>query len=426
VIDVELRFLQLVERRVAQLQPDGELRFVDDLQVGSERILAWDEAVERRFPLPGPIALTAGEEHERLDAPHGSSDTELDVSATIAPDGSVGRAGVVVRVWEALSGHSEVRLDRVGPTLWRVTASLVNTSPWTGPDRSNAQRRSLLSAHIVLRVRDGAFVSATDPPAELTSQVQACENVGLWPVLVGNEAERERTTLLASPIILYDYPQIAPESPTLLFDSGEIDQMLMLNTLTLTDDEKAEMRATDPRTRAILERAESLTAEDFGRLNGAIRDLRVLRSTSDPTPTEDSAATHGWRSIDAPPADAATAVRGVWPADAAGGEQAQEYPEEREFARLMGLERPTPTSVLVNGQPVARGTLVRLRPHQGADIFDLALAGRIATVESIEQDYEERVHLAVTLHDDPGADLGAMRLPGHRFFFSPDEVEPLR
>jgi hypothetical protein len=213
-----------------------------------------------------------------------------------------------------------------------------------------------MSAHVVLRVRDGAFVSMTDGPSELAREIAACENSGLWPVLVGDEH-----SLLASPIILCDYPQIAPESPGLLFDSGEIDQLLILNTLTLTDAEKAEVRATDPRAREILDRAERLSAEDMWRLNG----------------------------------------------------------------RLLQMESPTPASVTINGSEVKPGSTVRLRPQRRADVFDLALSGQIATVEAFEQDFDERIHLAVTLADDPGRDLGMARLPGHRFFFSPDEVEPI-
>ena len=78
-----------------------------------------------------------------------------------------------------------------------------------------------------------------------------------------------------------------------------------------------------------------------------------------------------------------------------------------------------------DGVVLSQGDCVRLRPRGGADILDLALAGRTATIESIEQDYEDRVYLAVTVDDDPGKELGMQRKPGHRFFFSPEEVEPL-
>ena len=79
----------------------------------------------------------------------------------------------------------------------------------------------------------------------------------------------------------------------------------------------------------------------------------------------------------------------------------------------------------VGGIELKTGDRVRLRPRAGGDIFDLALAGQVAIIESIEQDYESNIHLAVVLEDDPGRDLGMMRQPGHRFFFSPEEVEPL-
>ena len=88
-------------------------------------------------------------------------------------------------------------------------------------------------------------------------------------------------------------------------------------------------------------------------------------------------------------------------------------------------ELPEVTSVRVFGVELRKGDRVRLLPQRTADIIDLALAGKIATIEAIEQDYEERVHLAVVIDDDPGRDMGELRQPGHRFFFSPEEVEPV-
>jgi hypothetical protein len=78
----------------------------------------------------------------------------------------------------------------------------------------------------------------------------------------------------------------------------------------------------------------------------------------------------------------------------------------------------------IGSAEIQPGDRVRLRPRGRADILDLALAGKIATVEAIEQDYDGRAYLAVTVDGDPGKDLGALRQPGHRFFFSPEEVEP--
>jgi hypothetical protein len=105
---------------------------------------------------------------------------------------------------------------------------------------------------------------------------EACENIGVWPVLVGEEADT--STMLASPIILSDHPQIAPESPGDLFDSGEIDQMLVLNILAMTERERREMRDSDPRAREILERTEALTDAEIMRLHGVVRELGLVRS----------------------------------------------------------------------------------------------------------------------------------------------------
>lgn len=90
------------------------------------------------------------------------------------------------------------------------------------------------------------------------------------------------------------------------------------------------------------------------------------------------------------------------------------------------LEDKTPAeSLLIGGVQVKPGDLVRLRPRSGGDIMDLALAGKIANVAAIEQDYEGKFHLAVVIDVDPGKDLGLLRQPGHQFFFEPDEVEPV-
>jgi hypothetical protein len=127
----------------------------------------------------------------------------------------------------------------------------------------------------VLRAARGEFVSLTDPPERLRDAASACRNEGTWPVLVGEQHERD--TVLSSPIILEDHPRVAPESPGDLFDGGEIDQMLVLNILSLTDAERADMRDADPRTREILERTEALTEDELMRLHGAIRELGMAR-----------------------------------------------------------------------------------------------------------------------------------------------------
>lgn len=265
-VSVGVRFLHVVRRGVARATDDGGLEAVDELTVAGERHLAWEEAVEREVavdvPLRGPgrhvpIEVAAGREEEPLCDARGVP------------------AGAIVRTWEPLQGAVEVRAEQLEPGLHRVTVEVLNTTPWAGGPREAVLPRTFCSTHTVLRATGGAFVSLTDPPDALREAAAACDNTGTWPVLVG--APGERGTLLSSPIILEDHPQIAPESPGDLFDGGEIDQMLVLNILSLTDEEKAEMRDSDPRTRAILERTEALSEAELARLHGTIRDFQVLR-----------------------------------------------------------------------------------------------------------------------------------------------------
>ena len=247
-VDVRARFLHMVDRQVH----DAEGRPVDELVAGGERHLSWEEAVEREVSGGGAgFAIAAGRDEEPLEG------------------------GRIVRTWQALEGRVEMKSERLRPGLWRLSVRIENTAAWAGEDRPATLRRSLCSTHAVLRARDGAFVSLTDPPKGLRAEAQACVHDGAWPILVGEEGRRD--TLLASPIILEDHPKIAPESPGDLFDGGEIDQMLVLNILSLTDEEKREMASSDPKARAILERTEALSPQELMRLNGAIRDFQVVR-----------------------------------------------------------------------------------------------------------------------------------------------------
>lgn len=262
-LEVRLRFLHVVRRQAV----DAGGRPVDEVVAGGERHLTWDEAVEREIDVavPGETAI---------DVPAASEEEPLDGGARLA------------RSWEAIAGTATATLEPAGDGLFRVGVEIANDAPWqpahgTGPaaawsgaERERALRRTLCSAHVVLHARDGAFASLTDPPAEHAEAAAACRNDGLWPVLAGEPGSRD--TVLAAPIILEDHPRVAPESPGDLFDGGEIDKLLSLNILALTDDEKAEMRATDPRAREILERTESLTGDDLMRLHGTLRDPRAL------------------------------------------------------------------------------------------------------------------------------------------------------
>ncbi len=138
--------------------------------------------------------------------------------------------------------------------------------------------RSLISAHLIVGVQKGEFVSLLDPPGNLSDIAANCRNIGAFPVLVGEEGQRD--TMLASPIILYDYPQIAPESAGDLFDGTEIDEILSLRIMTMTDEEKVEMRQSDERARQMLERTETLPVEQLMKLHGVLRGLRPLKEDS--------------------------------------------------------------------------------------------------------------------------------------------------
>ncbi|HXO32024.1 MAG TPA: hypothetical protein VN901_06740 [Candidatus Acidoferrales bacterium] len=185
----------------------------------------------------------------------------------------------IERKQDSVYGFIEIRASRADDHLFKLQVRVENLTPLEGdPDetsRDSALMRSLVSAHTVLGVADGQFVSLLEPPEELKTLATSCENIGAWPVLVG--AEGERDTMLASPIILYDYPQIAPESPGDLFDGTEIDEILALRIMTMTDEEKREMRTSDDRARKILERTEALPMEHLAKLHGTLRDLRSLK-----------------------------------------------------------------------------------------------------------------------------------------------------
>jgi hypothetical protein len=374
VVEVKVRFLHVVERRVAALRsaPEGGewLEFVDELRVGSERYLSWDESAEREVVVEGHgLADLKTPLRAEISVPAGSEEEPL-----VGPDGNI--AGVLVRSWRSLNGTVEVAAVPVREGVFKVTVKIMNFAPWGGEDREETLRRTFVSTHTILRMGDGEFVSLMDPPEDLRRLAEECENVKTWPVLAGEEGDVH--TVLSSPIILYDYPKVAPESPGDLFDGGEIDQLLTLSILSLTDEEKEEARATDPRAREILDRSEALSEEDLMGLHGAVRGFQTLR----------------------------------------GGDQIDPFEVE-------GLERPAPQSIVVGGVEIRGGSRVRLWPRAGRDIFDLALSGKAAVVEKIEQDFEDRILLAVSVEEDPGREMVGMPVLGHRFFFSPEEVEPL-
>ncbi|MBV8572012.1 MAG: hypothetical protein JO319_15445, partial [Acidobacteriaceae bacterium] len=236
-IDISLRFLQIVSEHAGGRDSES--------------------AVEQNVHLEPLLidALITAPHIERLRFP-GGEDVEAGVRRSRFP----------------LEGELHIGAVELRPNVFRLTARVINQTFWAGGRRTDALLRSLASAHLILRLQDGSFVSQVDPPPGLAEEVAACRNAGVWPVLVGNPDLRD--TMLGSPIILYDYPQVAPESKGDLFDSTEIDEILTLRVLTLSDAEKEEVRRSDERARKLLERLETSAPEDLSELHGAIRSMR--------------------------------------------------------------------------------------------------------------------------------------------------------
>jgi hypothetical protein len=251
-IEICVRFLQLVKREVLRGGASPAAGALDDC----------DETVEQEIALPPFHPLR-----------HGALRVAIELPATTTR----GRSGPdeVVRRREAIGGEVIVETVSAGGGVARIAVSVANATPLDAVERisrDEALRRSLLSAHLVLTARNGAFVSLLDPGDVFRDAAAACRQEGLYPVLVGEEGDRQ--SVLAAPIILYDHPQVAPESPDDLFDGTEIDEILTLRIQTLSEAEKREIRAADDRTRELLERADNLEPEVLARLHGALRTAR--------------------------------------------------------------------------------------------------------------------------------------------------------
>ncbi|MGA8118157.1 MAG: hypothetical protein WCA46_31385 [Actinocatenispora sp.] len=376
VLTVRLRFLHLQARTMLGL--DGGP--VEELVVDGTALRAWDEAVERHVDVAVTLAdVLGGPRTVPFDIDGGE-----DVEPVLDDAGAqVGRA--VRRRWP-LHGEIVVGAEPLtGPYGGvRLRVEVRNVSDWRSdrPERAEALRHALIGAHTLLALTGGEFLSLTEPPEWAAPAAAACVNERSWPVLVGEPGERD--LMLSAPIILYDYPSIAPESTTPLYDGTEIDEILTLRTMALTDEEKREVRATDPRARELLDAVDGMPPELLDRLHGTVRYLRDVTGAS---ARPDAEADVPW-----------------WDATADAAVD------------------PDTDAVTVAGVRLSRGSPVRLRPRHGTDAQDMFLEGLDATVQAVVSDVDGGWHLAVTVDDDPAAEM--QNEQGRYRYFGLDEVEP--
>jgi hypothetical protein len=366
-ITVVVRFLQLQHRRAERDTGCGSSEPVDELITPSGFWLTWDEAVEYEESF-GPLAFNDSTQPWTLSvtAPGASSIETVD-------------GGRLVRERREVSATLTVGVESDG-ALQRVSLRITNTgAPAT--DKDDAIARSLIGTHVIAEAVGGEFVSLLEPPPSAADAVSRCTRHRCFPVLAGPPDAKD--LLLISPIILYDHPEVAEQSETALYDCTEIDEILTLRVMTMTDQEKAQARATDPLAGQIIDRCDAMSPEAMARLHGALRD-----------PPE--------------PVDLIPEVPdGVdW------------WDPQADNAVQPGLD-----GILVNGVRVARGSRVVLHPSRRADAQDVFFAGKTARVTSVHEDVDGNQHVGVVVEDDPAADLHDWY--GRYLYFSPDEVEPL-
>jgi hypothetical protein len=264
--DVKVRFLHLRERRIY----DAGKGRVSSIEVEGKLYQSWQEAVEREIVIPAIDVHTLEEDNLRFTFPATEwRENVLDEKGAIA--------AVIYYRQPEISGDVSVAAEKIEDRLYKLTVKVENSTHFHEAERKTrdeALAHSLVSAHTILTVERGDLISLLEPAEEYRGAVAACQNIGTYPVLVGETGETD--AMLSSPIILYDYPEIAAESPGELFDGTEIDEILTLRILTMTDEEKREMISVDERARKILERTETLSPEEFMRLHGVLRRPRAM------------------------------------------------------------------------------------------------------------------------------------------------------
>lgn len=369
-VTVVVRFLQLQHRAVERDTGGGRFEQVGQLGAGDQSRLTWDEAVEQEIPF-GPFRLAELEQSLQLPfvVPSGTEVETVD-------GGRLVRTRREVRAALTLSAQPDDALIRVSVEVRNTTPSV------TGKD--DAIATSLIGTHALTEVHGGAFISLLEPSPQAAGAVARCRRHRCFPVLAGPADASD--LMLISPIILYDHPEIAEQSDGALYDSCEIDEILTLRIMTMTDDEKAQARATDPLAAQIIDRCDTISPEALLNLHGVLRDPHA--QDRDP---------------------------GLIP----------EIPDGVDWWDPLADDavRPGVDAVLVNGIRVCSGSRVRLRPTRRADAQDLFYADKVARVTSVHETVDGDTQVGVVIEDDPAADLHEWY--GRYLYFAPDEVEPL-
>ncbi len=278
--DVKVRFLHLVSREIGELENpikempetgEPDFHFVPTFDVNGQLYQTWQEAIEREVDLP-TLRLNQVLEIKQFSYP---------ATRTLEPlrDENEKIVGVIVRTQQEIFGVIESHIHKIeNQSVYKLTVRVKNQTSFENAEtktREEALLHSTVSTHTILTAKNGEFVSLLEPPDELSEAVASCENIKTYPVLAGTEGERD--CMLSSPIILYDYPQIAAESAGDLFDGAEIDEILTLRIMTMTDDEKREMRGLDERARKMLERTENMPDEQLLKMHGAMKGVAKAR-----------------------------------------------------------------------------------------------------------------------------------------------------
>ncbi len=376
-----VRFLQLQRRHAERAERDGRFERVDEFTSGSQTWVTWDEAIEREQSF-GPFTLSdlADDESPRalpVEVPGGTDVEDVD-------------GGRLIRTRAEISGLLDLRAE-IDDGLYRVSLTVRNTAAGA-PGKDAAIAVSMIGTHVIAEVVGGEFVSLLEPPDAAEAAVARCAQHRCFPVLAGRPGERD--LLLVSPIILYDHPEIAEQSEGALYDSTEIDEILTLRVMTMTDEEKAQARATDPLAAQIIDRCDSMSPESLQQLHGVLRNPHAGQAPVEPGTLRPA---------------------GLVP----------EIPDGIDWWDPLAdtAVRPDVDAVLVNGVKVAAGSRVRLRPSRRADAQDIFFVGKTARVTSVHEDVDGQQHVGVIVEDDPAAEMPEGY--GRYLYFAPDEVEPL-